>query len=69
MRSGAWPSTKAVAYVVLRVGDAATVDEVVLAEPGDRERLGARALSGLGLRIDPLRMTLVPAGPTLAACA
>jgi predicted aspartyl protease len=60
---------RSIAFVVLSIGDEQTVDEVVLAEPGERQRLGARTLSGLRLRVDPIRKMLVPAGPAPAACA
>lgn len=61
--------TRPVGYLILRVGNDETVDEVVFAEPGDLQILGARTLEGLGLRIDPVRKMLIPAGPAPAACA
>jgi hypothetical protein len=51
------------------VGGARTADEVVFAEPGDPVLLGARSLSGLNLRVDPVTMRLVDAGPAPAAAA
>src|SRR5262245_36519330 len=39
--------TRSVGYAVLRVDKAETVDEVVFAESGDLQLLGARALEGL----------------------
>ena len=49
--------------VVLRVGRSETVDDVVFAEVGDPQHLGARTLSGLRLRVDPLTNLVVPIGP------
>ncbi len=40
-----------------------TGDDVVFAEPGDAVRVGARSLSGLNVRVDPMRKELVDAGP------
>jgi hypothetical protein len=53
----------------IHVGDRMTVDEVVFAESGDPIVLGARTLSGLGLRIDTVLKELVDAGPAPAAAA
>jgi predicted aspartyl protease len=57
------------AEVRLRVGATATIDEVVIGEPGDLVLLGARSLEGLNLRVDPVAMRLVDAGPAPAAVA
>lgn len=46
-----------------------TIDEVVIGEPGDLVLLGARSLEGLNLRVDPVSMRLVDAGPAPAAAA
>jgi predicted aspartyl protease len=46
-----------------------TMDEVVIGEPGDLVLLGARSLEGLNLRVDPVSMRLVDAGPAPAAAA
>jgi predicted aspartyl protease len=46
-----------------------TFDDVVFAEAGDAIVLGARSLSGLNLRVDPMRKELVDAGPAPAAAA
>ena len=51
----------------LYVDESTTTDEVVFGEPNDLMLLGARSLEGLNLRIDPLRKTLVDAGPAPAA--
>ena len=58
-----------VGFAILRVGDRFTVDEVVFAQPGDLELLGARTLEGLNLAVDPRGKRLVSAGPRLAAAA
>jgi predicted aspartyl protease len=46
-----------------------TNDEIVFGEPGDLVLLGARSLEGLNLRVDPVSMQLVDAGPAPAAVA
>lgn len=46
-----------------------TVDEVVFGEESDLILLGARSLEGLNLRVDPVTMRLVDAGPAPAAAA
>jgi hypothetical protein len=46
-----------------------TVDEVVFAETGDLQLLGARALEGLNLQVDARRKRLVAAGPIVSAAA
>jgi len=46
-----------------------TNDEVVFGEPDDLVLLGARSLEGLNLRVDPVTMQLVDAGPAPAAAA
>lgn len=52
---------------VVRAGGTTTFDEVVFGEPGDLVLLGARSLEGLNLRVDPVSMQLVDAGPAPAA--
>jgi len=61
--------TRSVGYAVLRVDKAETVDEVVFAERGDLQLLGARALKGLNLQVDSRRKKLVVAGPIVSAAA
>jgi predicted aspartyl protease len=61
--------TRSVGYAVLKVDKAETVDEVVFAEKGDLQLLGARALEGLNLRVDSRRKKLVAAGPIVVATA
>ena len=48
-----------VGYAVVRVGQRETVDEVVFAEKGDYVLLGARALEGLLLWVDPKNKKLI----------
>jgi len=59
--------TRAVGFAIIHVGDTFTVDEVVFAEPGDLQLLGARSLEGLNLRVDSRAKKLVAGGPILAA--
>jgi predicted aspartyl protease len=59
--------TRPVGFAILRVGETFTVDEVVFAEPGDLQLLGARSLEGLNLRVDSRAKKLVAGGPILAA--
>jgi predicted aspartyl protease len=61
--------TRSVGYAVLTVDKAETVDEVVFAEAGDLQLLGARALEGLNLQVDSRRKRLVAAGPIVSAAA
>jgi predicted aspartyl protease len=59
--------TRSLGFAIISVGSYFTIDEVVFAEPGDLELLGARTLEGLNLMVDPQRKTLVAAGPVPAA--
>ncbi len=61
--------TRSVGYAVLNVAKSETVDEVVFAQRGDMQLLGARALEGLNLKVDSRSKKLVAAGPILAATA
>jgi predicted aspartyl protease len=61
--------TRSVGYAVLMVDKSETVDEVVFAETGDLQLLGARALEGLNLQVDARRKKLVAAGPIVSAAA
>nr|VFJ56744.1 MAG: gag-polyprotein putative aspartyl protease [Candidatus Kentron sp. FW] len=63
------PITRHIGFMVIRVGDAFTVDEVVFAQQGDLELLGARSLEGLNLMVDAKRKKLVSAGPYPVAWA
>ena len=58
---------RSVGFAVIRVGKSFTVDEVVFAEAGDLELLGARTLEGLNLKVDSRSKELVAAGPLVAA--
>jgi predicted aspartyl protease len=62
-------NTRSVGYAVLKVDQSETVDEVVFAEAGDLQLLGARALEGLNLQVDARRKRLVAAGPIVSATA
>src|SRR5688572_3739629 len=61
--------TRSVGYAILKVDKVETVDEVVFAQKGDLQLLGARALEGLNLRVDSRRKRLVTAGPIVVATA
>ena len=61
--------TRSVGYAVLKVDKAETVDEVVFAQAGDLQLLGARALEGLNLKVDSRSKKLVAAGPVVVAVA
>ncbi len=61
--------TRSVGYAILKVNRSETVDEVVFAQKGDLQLLGARALEGLNLRVDSRSKKLVAAGPIVAATA
>lgn len=58
-----------IGYALIRAGGSEAPELVVLAEPGDMSLLGAHALEGLNLKIDPVRKALVPAGPVITAGA
>ena len=61
--------TRSVGYAILKVDRTETIDEVVFAQPGDLQLLGARALEGLNLKVDARAKKLVAAGPVVAAAA
>ena len=48
-----------VGYAIIRVGHRETVDEIVFAEKGDYVLLGARAMEGLLLWVDPKNKKLI----------
>jgi predicted aspartyl protease len=58
---------RSIGFAVIRVGKELTTDEVVFAEPGDLQLLGARTLEGLNMRVDSRAKKLVAAGPLMAA--
>jgi predicted aspartyl protease len=60
--------TRSIGYVVLQSDPGfQTVDEVVFAEAGDLQLLGARTLEGFNAMVDPTNKRLVAAGPIPAA--
>ncbi|MFQ5413245.1 MAG: retroviral-like aspartic protease family protein [Phycisphaerae bacterium] len=59
--------TRNVGFAIIRVGTYFTIDEVVFAERGDMQILGARTLEGLNPTVDAARKKLVAAGPLPAA--
>lgn len=56
-----------IGYAILKTDGFETVDEVVFAEDGDLNLLGAHTLEGFGAIVDARRKQLVVAGPHLAA--
>jgi predicted aspartyl protease len=61
--------SRTVGFAIIRFGDRFTVDEVVFAQEGDLQLLGARTLEGLNLIVDPAQKRLIAAGPLPAAVA
>jgi len=61
--------TRQVGCAYLEVGDFKTIDEIVFAQPGDLNLLGARTLEGFGAVVDPRKKKLVAGGPRPAATA
>jgi predicted aspartyl protease len=59
--------TRSVGFAIIRLDKYFTIDEVVFAEPGDLQLLGAHTLEGLNLIIEPARRRLMAAGPLPAA--
>lgn len=59
--------TRSAGFAIIRLDKYFTIDEVVFAEPGDLQLLGAHTLEGLNLVIEPARRRLIAAGPLLAA--
>lgn len=58
-----------IGYAILRVHEFETVDEIVFAQRGDLNLLGAHTLEGFGAVVDARGKGLVAAGPHLAAAA
>ena len=56
-----------IGFAIIRVGEKATIDEVVFANEGDLILLGARTMEGLNLIVDPVEKKLVDRGPIPAA--
>jgi predicted aspartyl protease len=61
--------TRSMGFAIVRSGNFFTVDEVVFAEPGDLQLLGARSLEGFNARVDFQKKSLVAAGPIPAAAS
>jgi predicted aspartyl protease len=59
--------TRSIGFALIRVGKEFTTDEVVFAQKGDLQLLGARTLEGLNLKVDSRNKKLVAAGPFIAA--
>ncbi|MCB2262917.1 MAG: aspartyl protease family protein [Candidatus Thiosymbion ectosymbiont of Robbea hypermnestra] len=59
--------TRSVGFAIVRVGKEFTTDEVVFAQQGDLQLLGARTLEGLNMKVDSRNKKLVAAGPFIAA--
>ncbi len=59
--------TRTIGFAIIHVNKAFTIDEVVFAQKGDMQLLGARSLEGLNLRVDSREKKLVAAGPVNAA--
>ena len=59
--------TRSIGFAIIRVGTEFTTDEVVFAQQGDLQLLGARTLEGLNLKVDSRGRQLVAAGPVVAA--
>jgi predicted aspartyl protease len=61
--------TRNVGFAIIHVQDTFTIDEIVFAEEGDLQLLGARTLEGLNLTVDSRQKKLVAAGPLPAAAS
>ncbi len=59
--------TRKVGFAIIKLERYFTIDEVVFAEEGDLQLLGARTLEGLNLTVDARRKKLVAAGPVPVA--
>ncbi len=59
--------SRSIGFAVIWVGEELTTDEVVFAEPGDLQLLGARTLEGLNMKVDSRGRKLVASGPLIAA--
>lgn len=59
--------TRSVGFAIIRVGKELTADEVVFAQKGDLQLLGARTLEGLNLKVDARNKKLLTAGAFIAA--
>ena len=59
--------TRSIGFAIIRVGKDLTTDEVVFAQKGDLQLLGARTLEGLNLRVDARNKKLLTAGAFIVA--
>ncbi len=59
--------TRNVGFLVIKVNQSFTIDEVVFAIKGDYQLLGSRALEGLNLAVDSRNKKLVASGPIITA--
>lgn len=59
--------TRSIGFAIIRVGKDLTTDEVVFAQKGDLQLLGARTLEGLNLRVDARNKKLLMAGAFIVA--
>ncbi len=59
--------TQTIGFAIVHVYKAFTIDEVVFAQKGNMQLLGARLLEGLNLKVDSREKKLVAAGPVNAA--
>lgn len=59
--------TRSVGFAIIRLDKYFTIDEIVFAEPGDLQLLGAHTIEGLNLIVEPARRRLIAAGPLPAA--
>ena len=59
--------TRYVGFAIVRIDKYFTIDEIVFAQDGDLQLLGARTLEGLNLTVDSRQRKLVAAGHLPAA--
>lgn len=59
--------TRSVGFAIIRIENYFTIEEVVFAEEGDLQLLGARTLEGMNLAVDSAKKKLIASGPLPAA--
>ena len=59
--------TRSIGFAIIRVGEEITTDEIVFAQDGDLQLLGARTLEGLNVKVDSPNKRLFASGPLIAA--
>ena len=59
--------TRTVGFAIIRLNKEFTLDEVVFAQKGDMQLLGARTLEGLNLIVNSRAKRLVATGPVKVA--